>query len=492
AIAALLVAQPGLPEAPLLARLASAKGMVGLPSLPVERRLVRLGGPSKRPPTRATPADAGLERTARPLLRDGTPAAAEPLIEAAATALSPEGLTEWRHRLAWAYYQAGDDASARRVATVAQFGAGDWSVDAAWVNGLAAYRSGAYADAVTAFTRVASNAGDSETAAAGRFWAGRSYTALGDAAHASLQLQTAAARSETFYGLLASAALGRPWVLDAPQMDQMAVALRRPGLRAAAALAEIGESDAADALIRRQARIGVPAEHGALIALAAALRLPDTQVWLTQNAPAGTRLTLAARYPLPDWSPRGGWRVDRALMLAHALQESEFRTGAISPAGARGLMQLMPATAQLVARHRGDAPQTIQQLADPALNFEYGQSYLEELAGSGTTGGLLPKVIAAYNAGPNAVARWGLFPAAANDPLLFIESIPYAETRGYVAIVLRNYWIYQHRIGVPATSLAAIVQGKWPLFPRQSQAVAQQLAQQVAQPAVPVAAPGLN
>ena len=71
-------------------------------------------------------------------------------------------------------------------------------------------------------------------------------------------------------------------------------------------------------------------------------------------------------------------------------------------------------------------------------------------------------MIAAYNAGPNNVARWT---AGTNDPLLFIESIPFAQTRAYVAIVLRNYWIYQRKSGTPTTSMTALAAGRWPSVP---------------------------
>ena len=170
---------------------------------------------------------------------------------------------------------------------------------------------------------------------------------------------------------------------------------------------------------------------------------------------------MLARYPMPAWRPTGGWRVDRALLFAHALQESQFRTDAVSRAGARGLMQLMPGTVQLVARHKGEAPGAVD---DPSVSFEYGQSYLEELADHPGTEGLLPKVIAAYNAGPNNVAAWNArMPGA--DPLLFIESIPFAETRNYVAIVLRNYWMYQQETGAEPVSLDELAQGQWPRFP---------------------------
>jgi len=459
AITTLLTLSNELPEAPALAKLAPAGAI-----LPPQHPLVRAAGPSKRATTRPNRDCAALAAKVQPLLKANDAVSAEPLVEAAADSISPEALTEWRQKVAWTYYQAGDDASARRVAALAQVGAGDWAVDAAWVNGLANWRAGDFAAAGEAFDRVASNAGDDETKAAGLFWAARSRSAAGDIAGATPKLEAASRLGETFYGMLASAALGVPTLSTAASSaPDMQALLRHPNLRAAAALVEIGETDIADQLIRYQARIGAPAEHGQLIGFAEALNLPATQVWLAQNTPQGTRTSFAARYPRPAWAPAEGWRIDPALVYAHALQESEMRVDAVSRSGARGLMQLMPGTAQLIARHKGDV---VRPLDDPSVSFEYGQSYLEELATSGGTSGLLPKVIAAYNAGPNNVARWT---AGTNDPLLFIESIPFPQTRAYVAIVLRNYWIYQREAGTPTTSLTALAAGHWPSFPTRGQ-----------------------
>jgi soluble lytic murein transglycosylase-like protein len=127
-------------------------------------------------------------------------------------------------------------------------------------------------------------------------------------------------------------------------------------------------------------------------------------------------------------------------------------------------MQLMPGTAELIARQRGETVDRVR-LNEPALNFDYGQSYLQQLADFGGTGGLLPKVIAAYNAGPGSVLNWNARGRDRGDPLLFIESIPFVETRAYVAIVLRNYWMYQRQSGAKPESLKAIAQGMWPRFP---------------------------
>jgi soluble lytic murein transglycosylase len=78
---------------------------------------------------------------------------------------------------------------------------------------------------------------------------------------------------------------------------------------------------------------------------------------------------------------------------------------------------------------------------------------------------MLPKVIAAYNAGPLPVGEWNARTRDPGDPLLYIESIPYWETRAYVATVMRNYWMYQLQAGEKTNSLAALSQGMWPRFP---------------------------
>jgi len=123
-----------------------------------------------------------------------------------------------------------------------------------------------------------------------------------------------------------------------------------------------------------------------------------------------------------------------------------------------------PGTAGDIARARGE-PFDRQMLASPAANIEFGQSYIETLRDHGATGGLLPKVIAAYNAGPVPVAEWNARRFDKGDPLLYIESLPYWETRGYVPIVLRNYWIYEEEAGKTGPSRAALAQGMWPKFP---------------------------
>jgi soluble lytic murein transglycosylase-like protein len=239
---------------------------------------------------------------------------------------------------------------------------------------------------------------------------------------------------------------------------------KRPNVQAAIALTEIGENDLADEFIRHQARIN-PADHDALLHLACELNLASTQIWLAHNVPQGIRVNMGARYPTPDWKPAGGWRVDPPLVFAHTLQESGFRTNVVSSAGAVGLMQVRPGSASDLARSRGVAFDA-RQLTTPSANIEYGQSYLEYLRDLSPTQGLLPKVIAAYNAGPAPVIEWNRRQFDGGDPLLYIESLPYWETRGYVPTILRNYWVYEQATGKrDSPSRTALIQGLWPRFP---------------------------
>ena len=107
----------------------------------------------------------------------------------------------------------------------------------------------------------------------------------------------------------------------------------------------------------------------------------------------------------------------------------------------------------------------VGELDDPVYNIEMGQTYLEALRDMPSTEGVLPKVIAAYNAGPGSVQKWNASLDDKGDPLLFMASIPFLETRHYVEVVMRNYWMYQLRDGTTPASMDAMISGAWPRFP---------------------------
>jgi soluble lytic murein transglycosylase-like protein len=124
----------------------------------------------------------------------------------------------------------------------------------------------------------------------------------------------------------------------------------------------------------------------------------------------------------------------------------------------------MPATASYVANDPSLRNEAVHRLHDPAFGLEIGQRYVHYLARHETVRGDLIRLLAAYNAGPGNLARW--LPAAQHraDPLLFIESIPSAETRAFVQRVLAFSWIYAHRLDLPAPSLDALASGQFPRF----------------------------
>ena len=467
----LLAEAPELPQAQQVATLAASRGAVGLPPLPEAHALTWIDGAPTRGRARAIKSDlvgAELALRMQAFVKADDGASAQALLESTPN-LSPEALTEWQQKVAWMYFLSGDDNNARAMSNKASQGSGDWAVQGDWVGALAAWRQHDCAAAGTGFETVTSRASDIELRAAGLYWASRADMACGRPERVEARLKTAAQYRETFYGLLAREALG---IKDAPRRaadsflagDWQSLA-RRPNIRVAAALVEIGETNLADEVIRQQARIGDPSEYPSLVRFAEALSLPGTLVWLSHNGPVGATPPVEARFPAPNWTPDGGWRVDRALVFAHTLQESRFRTDVVSAAGAYGLMQVRPVAAADIARKQGRSFDR-SALSRPGTNFEVGQSYLEQLRDQPFTGGLLPKVIAAYNAGPTPVSLWNAQVRDGGDPLLYIESIPYWETRGYVTTVLRNYWMYEGQTGRSSSpSRTALAQGLWPRFP---------------------------
>ena len=467
-LVALATIAPDLPQSQSLVRLAAVRGAETVPLLPEVRELTWLGTSPRR--TRVAgvegdPATGWMAAQILPLIKDNRSIDAEAVLITNEDKLTPEARTEWQQRVSWSYFLTGDDTGARTLAEKARTGYGEWAAMGDWVVGLASWRQKDWQHASDAFTQVARRSSDPEMIAAGHYWAARADMVLKQPERVQPHLRSAARLEETFYGMLAQAAMGLAPEKDDDGSGAIRKVAERPNVRAALALAEIGQLPRADELIRWQARVGVPSEHATLTLIAGKINLPQTQLFLAHNGPLGARTTIEGRYPMPaSWVPEGGWRVDRALVFAHALQESRFQTNITSPAGARGLMQVMPATAQLIAHRKGT--EFTGSLSSPSTNMEYGQSYIETLRDMASTGGLLPKVIMAYNAGPAPLDRWNARDEATlKDPLLYIESVPYWETRGYVTIVLRNYWMYQQQAGQKTESRTALVQGVWPRFP---------------------------
>ena len=496
-LAGWLSANADLPQAPKLVALAFRSP--DLPVLPASRLLRNVSfQPAMSPKSSfaAGAADTSAVARIKPLLAADRNADAEAVLASQRGMLSPDVAAEWAERTAWSYYGAGDDAAAERLGRDAAGGSSQWSALGGWVAGLAAYRRGDCTAAGQAFDLVGARFGAEDIAPAAAFWAARAYLACGKPDKVAARLKAAAARPDSFYGMLALRTLGLAQPLDWAEPDFITADWNHlsaiPGARRAAALVEIGELGLADRELKYLAATTDTGNYAALLRLAARLNLPATQFWLAHHPPVGIDPPLSARYPDPAWTPAKGWRVDRGLVFAHALQESNFVTSATSRAGAKGIMQLMPATARKVAARMADGTEVqviTRDLTDPEFNIECGQSYLEELRDMSYTGGLLPKVIAAYNAGPGSIQKWNMTVRDNGDPLLFIESIPFRETRHYVEVVLRNYWMYQLRAGQNPPSIDALAAGLWPKFPGMPGASAVAGVPTVTAPLIPIVRP---
>jgi len=468
---ALLAEAPELPQSQQLATMAWKRGATTMPWYIQEKATMNLGSAPVRyraKPVQGEPAADQLRTILDPLIKADDASGAEAQLLTFAPQMSVEARAEAGTRVAFVYYVLGLDMDARRVAETWRQGAvGDWASQAAWISGLASWRLNDCNSAAIFFQQVAQLAQQRELRAGGYYWAARAQQACRRPTQVTPLLKAAASADESpesFYGLLARESLGMPTQLQPdrlagydPPIDQY------PNVKRAIELARIGEPALAEEMLRHQAKIGVPTEHHALIQLAKSLDLPAAQLWLANNGQYGARSDPTDRYPNPRWSPLKGWRVDPALAFGHIVQESAFRRTAVSTAGAVGLMQVLPVTAQMVSRNRG-VPFSRTALTDPTYNLEYGQSFIEMMRTDPGTAGQLPRVIASYNAGPLPVARWATINDR-GDPLLWIESIPYWETRYYVPSVLRNMWVYQGLNREDTATLKAMAEHRWPTFP---------------------------
>jgi soluble lytic murein transglycosylase-like protein len=460
-----------LPQSEQIARLAMTRGATSTPEMPGAQPLFSLPGIAKRLRPRGTDdgtMPAGIASGILDKIKNDDPLGARTLLDGIDATLSDAARAEWRQRVAWSFYIENQDAIAYALAQLATQGAGPWVGEAWWTAGLAAWRLGDCQGAADAFRNTASRADNPELQSAANYWLSRALVRCRKPEQAAAPLRLAAARDETLYGMLASEQLGMKLpeqhsAADFTQADWQSLR-DNANIRVAVELSEIGEDGLADEVLRHQARIGTASQYQSLTRLARDLGLPSTQLWMAYNAPIGGRPEPATRFPMPKWTPMGGWQVDPALVYAHALQESVFRVSVVSPAGARGLMQIMPAASRDHAADLGYAGDA-SDLNKPEVNLAFGQQHLNMLRDQPGTQGLLPKVMAAYNAGILPITRWNTEIHDQGDPLLWIESVPYWETRGYVNIVMRNYWMYERQAGGPSESRMALVQGMWPTFP---------------------------
>lgn len=379
-----------------------------------------------------------------------------------------------RARIAASLYYAGETAQALTLASASAARSGDMLPEAHWIAGLAAWRLKQTDRAARHFSGMAAAGPRSPwKAAAADYWAARALARKPGKEKKAVEHLTAAARyPHTFYGLIALQTLGSlgdvRW--QAPELTgrQLAAVAAKPAGSRAIALLQAGQRELAGLELQRINPQGEPLIEQAMVALTDRAGVASLALRLG-NAVAGPDGApyAAALYPLPHWTPRDGFAVDRALVFAVMRQESRFDPRLVSSAGATGLMQILPSTAQHVRERNADIGSddaNRDALFDPSRNMELGQRYLSELLGMPEIDGNLFLATAAYNAGPGTLARWRRDLSDITDPLLFIESLSFGETRDYVEKVMANFWIYQLRLGQETASLTAVADGKWPAY----------------------------
>lgn len=338
-----------------------------------------------------------------------------------------------------------------------------------WNAGIAAWKAGNKADAAHLFSSISSHKDTVSpwTAAAAGYWAWRAYKAIGNGAEAAKQLRIAANEPRTFYGILARRQLRTDLELDTRPItltegDVLEMISDAP-IRRAVALTQVGHIDLAE----KEMRMAFPQAdikgkfH--LLALSQALNLASVQISMARRLGDDSHGFDFARYPIPVWQPHDGFTIDPALLFALMRQESGFRASAVSPVGALGLMQLMPQTASYMQKKAGGTLESANA-ADPVNNITLGQNYVQHLLDNKLVDGNLFYLLTAYNAGAGRLQDWKKNLGDKGDPLLFLESIPYSETRYYVMQVMTNYWIYSELIGSSNSSVYALLHGQWPSY----------------------------
>lgn len=453
------------------------QGRAHAPRRPEETRYPGVTGQAAAPKP-PLPSRTRLERTSvtkffanvRRYVRRGMPERAEKRYWAMQERglLVPYEEAEALERIAASYYYKSNNMKARVLASRAAELAREIEPHSDWIAGLAHWRDGNFEAAYQHFNYVAGAERAGEwLASGGAFWAGRAAYQLGRPIEAIEHLRTAAQAQETFYGLIAARQLGiKPridWSVPVLEDDAMDRLMDHVATRRAIALTEVGRHHIADEELRLLwGREGTKVQTDVL-ALSAKLNLPNIQIRLGRVGGTGVPASTAVRYPLPDWEPAGGFTVDRALIFAMVRKESDFRIRAKSRVGAGGLMQVMPATASYITKNRR-LRRDRKKLYEPEFNMALGQQYIEYLLDSDYAEGNLFMALAAYNGGPGSLMEWQKEVIYEQDPLLFIESIGFYETRNYIERVMANLWLYRMRLGQETPSLEAIASGAWPVL----------------------------
>ncbi len=310
--------------------------------------------------------------------------------------------------------------------------------------------------ALNHFARLSEAATSRTDKARAGYWLGRTYLAMGDKGKANGYFKTAARHSTIYYGQLAREQIGLGTVPEDIE----------GGESSDAAKARVEQDEVIRAMRLMYAASGKANVHMFLYSIASRFKSVDEMnaAAAVVHGMGGAYLALklakvagqnkididAWAYPLrglPEWT-QVGKPVEKALVFGLSRQESEFNASAGSKVGAQGLMQIMPATAKLIARQHKIPYRPGMLMSDPAMNVKMGAAHLGDLIAK--YNGSYVLTLVAYNAGPRRSSEWtaqfGDIRAGQVDPVDWVENIPFQETRQYVQKVMQNLHIYRSRL----------------------------------------------
>ena len=342
------------------------------------------------------------------------------------------------------------DARQTLMALLKRFPTGRHATNARFRAGMIAYIQGDRKAAAAEFDSLIARDSNSTEALAAAYWAGRSFSALGDKNRGKARWRSIISKEPlSYYAVLAAKRLDTTLVASdrspsnygrVPAIDtamNRIVELRDVGMDVEAGF----ENDKLfrDALSNPTRMVATAHALAGTDQASRSIALGRRAVDEIGRSPENYRLyfPVLERETLIASSKENG--LDPVLVAALIRQESNFNPLATSPAGARGLMQLMPAVGKTVAESKGIGPWDPELLYEPATNIKLGTAHLSGLARKYPE---VVKVLAAYNAGESRVEKWSSKTGAA-DPEVFTERIPFVETRDYVRTILRNRAYYQ-------------------------------------------------
>lgn len=369
----------------------------------------------------------------------------------------------WNERVTVARQMLNDNRAADAYALVknhALAAGGGAYADAEWLAGWIALRDLKKTKLARAhFANMLDAVKSPVSIARGEYWTGRAFEAARNKSEARKWYQKSAEHITTIYGQLAAQRLKKKYIPalpaeTAPTLDAME-RVRKNELFQIAKLTRLAEqNELTDVFAARLLSDSKSADETTALAYAFAedLQRPDLAVNIARRARANGTYIVSLGYPV--WDLKHDERAEAAIVLSIIRQESNFSTDAVSPAGARGLMQILPSTAKQIARKKKKPFSPAMLNSNPDFNVEMGSTYFAEMLKRFDGSYIL--AVAAYNAGPTNVRKWVKAlgkPDEQLDAVDWIERIPFNETRNYVQRVLENLHIYRRHLNYPDEAL---------------------------------------